>query len=157
MVSLDCIVVIGDDRVRVAQIHLGYFQAPSICFVPSSVLALFGAVHIRSALHSVFDPYPCTLTLYVHCSWSIALCRYSMGRLSGCVLDSGHGVSSCVPIVDGYAVSNGVSRMNVGGHDVTSYFAQILTKCGDQRVANLTYEILRFTQNDRSGPLKFFG
>ena len=54
-----------------------------------------------------------------------------MGRLSGCVLDSGHGVSSCVPIVDGYAVSNGVSRMNVGGHDVTSYFAQILTKCGD--------------------------
>ena len=70
MVSLDCIVVIGDDRVRVAQIHLEYFQAPSICFVPSSVLALFGAVHIRSALHSlsVHDPYPCTLSLYVHSS-----------------------------------------------------------------------------------------
>lgn len=84
------------NRVRIAQIHLEYFQSPSICFVPPSVLAL-----------------------------------YSMGRLSGCVVASGHGVSSCVPMLDGFAVPHSVSRLDVGGHDITKYFAQILTKCGD--------------------------
>ncbi len=57
------------NRVRIAQIHLEYFQSPSICFVPPSVLALFGAICSLSlsalSVYSecILDPYPCTLTL----------------------------------------------------------------------------------------------
>eukprot|EP01084_Bolivina_argentea_P079310 143885_1 len=84
------------NRIRIAQIHLEFFESPSIYFVPPSVLAL-----------------------------------YATGRLSGCVLDSGHGVSTCVPIVDGYAIPHAITRMDIGGLDITQYLGHILRKCGD--------------------------
>eukprot|EP00485_Elphidium_margaritaceum_P012698 CAMPEP_0202706582 /NCGR_PEP_ID=MMETSP1385-20130828/18982_1 /ASSEMBLY_ACC=CAM_ASM_000861 /TAXON_ID=933848 /ORGANISM="Elphidium margaritaceum" /LENGTH=460 /DNA_ID=CAMNT_0049365087 /DNA_START=50 /DNA_END=1432 /DNA_ORIENTATION=+ len=59
------------------------------------------------------------------------LALYASGRLSGCVLDSGHGVTSCTPIVDGYAMPHGVSRMDIGGQHITEYFAFILSKMGE--------------------------
>mmetsp|Transcript_24986 Transcript_24986/g.39686 ORF Transcript_24986/g.39686 Transcript_24986/m.39686 type:complete len:470 (-) Transcript_24986:32-1441(-) len=59
------------------------------------------------------------------------LALYASGRLSGCVLDSGHGVTSCTPIVDGFAMPHAITRMDIGGEDITKYFASILSKIGD--------------------------
>ena len=64
------------------------------------------------------------INIYIHIS-------YATGRLSGCVLDSGSGVTSCTPIVDGYALPHAITRMDLGGQDITQYFAQILSKIGD--------------------------
>ena len=50
-----------------------------------------------------------------------------------CVLDSGHGVTTCVPIIDGYSLPHAITRMNIGGNDVTEYFSKILSKCGDYK------------------------
>ena len=46
-------------------------------------------------------------------------------------MDSGHGVTSCTPIVDGYALPHGITRMDIGGEHITKYFATLLSKIGD--------------------------
>jgi centractin len=59
---------------------------------------------------------------------SPVLAMYATGRLTGCVLDSGHGVSQCVPIYDGFALPHAVTRMDVAGHDVDGYFQLLLRR-----------------------------
>ena len=78
--------------------------------------------------------YPCTQApkpLFFNALNIVYVDSYASGRLSGCVLDSGHGVTSCTPIVDGYARPHGITRMDIGGEDITKYFASILSKIGD--------------------------
>ena len=52
------------------------------------------------------------------------------GRLTGCVLDSGHGVTSCVPICEGFALPHAVTRMDLAGSDVNTYFSHLLRESG---------------------------
>ncbi|ETO36925.1 hypothetical protein RFI_00137 [Reticulomyxa filosa] len=56
------------------------------------------------------------------------LALYASGRLTGCVLDSGHGITQCVPIYDGFALPHAVSRMEVAGGDVDKYFEYLIRK-----------------------------
>lgn len=56
------------------------------------------------------------------------LALYSMGKMSGLVLDVGDGVTQCVPVFEGYAVPHASSRMNFGGGDLTTSLASLLTE-----------------------------
>ncbi len=55
------------------------------------------------------------------------LSLYASGRTTGLVLDCGHGVSSTVPIFEGFSLSHAASRLKLGGQDVTEYLTMLLT------------------------------
>ncbi|BFZ00049.1 hypothetical protein BsWGS_03088 [Bradybaena similaris] len=60
------------------------------------------------------------------------LCLYSAGRTTGLVLDIGSGVTTAVPVYEGYSLPESVVRMNVAGQDITEYLTRVLSDRGHQ-------------------------
>ena len=60
----------------------------------------------------------------MHIAIGAVLALYSTGNLSGLVLQSGHGVTHAVPIHQGYAISDGIGRLDLAGHDLTEALAK---------------------------------
>ena len=58
------------------------------------------------------------------------LSLYSSGKTTGLVIDSGDGISSAVPIYEGYALPYSIKTLNIGGRDLTEYFMQLLKQKG---------------------------
>merc|ERR1719245_1773872 len=58
------------------------------------------------------------------------LALYASGRTTGVVLDSGHGVTHCVPVFEGFSLPHAITRMDVAGADVTEHLNRILKKSG---------------------------
>jgi len=79
--------------------------------------------------------------LYVQTASILSL--YASGRTSGCVLDSGDGVSCVVPIYHGFAVQHAVQRLDVAGRDVTEYLQILLRKLGYNFHTAAEFEIVR--------------
>jgi actin len=71
------------------------------------------------------------------------LALYSTGNLTGCVLDCGEGLTSAVPVYDGYAISHAMQRMNLSGCDVTDNLMNILTERGHSFTTAAEREIVR--------------
>ncbi|XP_076257527.1 actin-2-like [Rhynchophorus ferrugineus] len=51
---------------------------------------------------------------------------YSSGRPAGLIVESGHGVTSVVPILSGYAISEAIMRLDIGGGDIDKYLVKLL-------------------------------
>ena len=51
---------------------------------------------------------------------------YSEALTTGMVFESGEGLTSCVPIVDGFVIQQGIQRLDVGGRDVNEYLMELL-------------------------------
>ncbi|XP_060522899.1 actin-like [Cylas formicarius] len=58
------------------------------------------------------------------------LSLYSSGRHAGLIVESGHGVTSVVPILSGYAISKAILRLDIGGGELDKYLVQLLNNRG---------------------------
>ena len=79
--------------------------------------------------------------MYIQIQAVLAL--YAAGRTTGCVLDSGDGVSHTVPIFEGYTLPHAVMRMDLAGRDLTETMQTMLTERGLTLTSSSEKEIAR--------------
>ena len=58
------------------------------------------------------------------------LSLYASGRKTGVVVESGFGVTQAVPVSDGYAVTDAICCMDLGGGELTMYLWKMLVEGG---------------------------
>ena len=53
------------------------------------------------------------------------LSLYATGKTAGLALDSGDGVTTAVPVYDGFPVPKAIQRINLAGRDLTDYLERL--------------------------------
>lgn len=71
------------------------------------------------------------------------LALYSSGRTTGCVYDSGDGVSHTVPVYDGFSLKHAIKRANLAGRELTGYLGDILNESGINLTSSAEFDIVR--------------
>lgn len=78
---------------------------------------------VEVAFESLHSP-----AIYVASQSVLSTCAY--GRVSGLVVDTGHGVSYTVPVVEGYNLPHAIQRLDLAGNHLTAFLAEILLGSG---------------------------
>jgi len=113
--------------------------------------------HLSKAAVIHFEQYNVP-AMYVASQAKLAL--YASGLTTGCVLDSGFGVTHAVSVFEGALLPTSVQRLNVAGSDLDQYLAILLkTKLSGAgshplQVAKQVKEQYAFAANDFTAALK---
>jgi len=94
----------------------------------------------EKAAEIFFETFNCP-ALFVSAQALLAL--YASGRTTGVVLDSGDGVTHCVPVYEGFALSHAVMRSDVAGRDVTELLMTQLRRAGHAFHTSAEKEVVR--------------
>mmetsp|Transcript_109742 Transcript_109742/g.171681 ORF Transcript_109742/g.171681 Transcript_109742/m.171681 type:complete len:380 (-) Transcript_109742:32-1171(-) len=68
---------------------------------------------------------------------------YSVGKTTGCVVDSGDGVTHTVPVFEGYAMPHAIQRIDLAGRDLSEYFCKVLCDQGLSMGSSSERDIVR--------------
>eukprot|EP01084_Bolivina_argentea_P134777 237614_1 len=74
---------------------------------------------------------------------SAVLSLYASGRTTGMVFDSGDGVTHTIPVYEGFALKYAVSRIDIGGRDLTKYLMRIFNERGYSFSTSSEMDIVR--------------
>jgi len=88
----------------------------------------------------MFENFHCP-AMYLAIQAVLAL--YGAGRLTGVVLDSGDGVTHSVPIYEGYSLPHAITRLDLGGRDLTQYLITLLSDRGFSFTTTRDRDIVR--------------
>ncbi len=67
--------------------------------------------------------------LYITNTSTLAL--YANGKTTGVVVDIGYQNTSCVPIYEGFVLNHAVSKIEIGGYDLTNYMCHLINSNKD--------------------------
>lgn len=65
------------------------------------------------------------------------------GHTSGLVFDAGDGVSHCIPVYEGFPLTDQIKRLNVAGRHVTDYLIKLLLFRGYAFNSSADFETVR--------------
>jgi len=81
---------------------------------------------------------------------SSTLAMFAAGRTSGVVVDCGAGLSSCVPVFEGLALTHAVTTIDYGGLDISAHLRKIMAdkykvslEMADARIVKESYAFVR--------------
>jgi actin-related protein 3 len=81
-----------------AEIYFETFNAKGLYIGVQAVMALYAGVYASSSKGEVRS-----------------------SDLTGCVIDSGDGVTHVIPVADGYPISSCIKHMPIAGRDITKF------------------------------------
>jgi len=76
-------------------------------------------------------------------SMQAVLALYASGKTTGVVLDSGDGVTHCVPMYEGFALPHSIRRIDLAGRDVTKQLQFHLRKAGTSFTTSAEMQIVQ--------------
>ena len=71
------------------------------------------------------------------------LSLYARGKTTGLVLDCGDGNCHATPVFEGFAINNGIMRIDIGGRDITKHLQGLLRRNGYVFHTSTEFEIVR--------------
>merc|ERR1719235_53399 len=88
----------------------------------------------------MFEKFSCP-AMYI--SIQAVLSLYASGQTTGCVVDSGDGVTHIVPIFEGFSLPHAVNRLDLAGRDMTEYLMKICSERGMSFTTSAEREVVR--------------
>jgi actin len=118
-------------REKTTQIMFESFGVPLLRIVPAPVLAM----HASNRLTGVVSCFELRCAAVAAVLISVRFCAQAV--------DCGEGLTHTVPVVDGYAVTRQLRRLDVTGADLTDYMLRMLSERGSAFTAANERDIVR--------------